>query len=230
MVGGQSPSSGPVRLVKYDPAWPALFEREETRVRATLGTLALQIEHVGSTSVPGLAAKPVIDVVLVVDDSADETAYVPALGRQGYVLRIREPEWHQHRMLKGPDNDVNMHVFSDGCPEVERMLAFRDRIRQHPDDRDRYERRSSHWRLANGPSSRTTRTPRPRSSTRASNARRPKVDGSVDASERGVADGNGLASAQPSRLPDRPKPPPRGTRPRMEITRIRENSVRIVPE
>jgi GrpB-like predicted nucleotidyltransferase (UPF0157 family) len=112
---------------------------EADRIRTALGKRALLVEHVGSTSVPGLAAKPVIDIVLVVADSADEQAYVPSLERAGYVLRIREPEWYEHRMLKGPDTNVNLHVFSPDCGEVERMLVFRDRLRSHEPDRKRYE-------------------------------------------------------------------------------------------
>jgi GrpB-like predicted nucleotidyltransferase (UPF0157 family) len=88
--------------------------------------------------VPGLAAKPIIDMLLVVSDSSDETAYVPALQAAGYELRIREPEWHEHRLFKGPDTDVNLHVFSQDCPEIARILLFRDWLRTHPQDRDRY--------------------------------------------------------------------------------------------
>ena len=140
LVGDAPPSSGPVVLVDYDPEWPRLFEREADRIRDTLGDRGLQIEHVGSTSVPGLAAKPVIDIVLVVEDTADEAAYVPALESAGYVLRVREPDWHEHRLLKGPDAKVNVHVFSPGCVEIERMLLFRDWLRRNPADRDLYER------------------------------------------------------------------------------------------
>src|SRR5215467_746127 len=114
MVGGAEPSSGPVVLVEYDPGWPALFEREAKRIREALGERALLIEHTGSTSVPGLAAKPIVDVLLVVASSADEDAYVPALEGHGYVLRIREPDWYEHRALKGPDTNINLHVFSQG--------------------------------------------------------------------------------------------------------------------
>src|SRR5262249_27232018 len=96
-------------------------------------------EHTGSTSVPGLAAKPIIDITLVVADSADEPAYVPALEAAGYVLRIREPDWHEHRGLKGPDTIVNLHVFSRGCAEIERMLIFRDRLRSDDAERELYE-------------------------------------------------------------------------------------------
>ena len=131
---------GPVELVDYDPAWPQLFAREAERVRAALGNRVLVLEHVGSTSVPGLAAKPRIDMLLVVADSTDEAAYVPALEAAGYVLHIREPDWYEHRMFKGPDTPVNLHVYSPGCPEIERMLLFRDWLRGNDADRRLYER------------------------------------------------------------------------------------------
>ena len=139
-VDGSLPPTEPVVLVEYDPAWPRLYEREEARIRGALGEAALQIEHAGSTSIPGLAAKPIVDIVLVVPDSADEPAYVPALEATGYVLRIRESDWYEHRALKGTEPRVNLHVFSPGCPEVERMLLFRDHLRRDARDRDLYER------------------------------------------------------------------------------------------
>src|SRR5689334_1090370 len=117
---------GPIKIVDYDPQWPHLFRREAQRIRSILGSRALRIEHTGLTSVPGLAAKQIIDILLVVADSADEPDYVPALEQAGYRLRIREPEWHEHRMFNGPDTDVNLHVFSNGCSEIERVIAFRD--------------------------------------------------------------------------------------------------------
>ncbi len=110
------------------------------RIRGALGTQVVRLEHAGSTSVPGLAAKPVIDIVLVVPDSADEPAYVPSLARAGYRLTIREPDWFEHRLLKGPDTDVNLHVFTAGSAEVEQMLRFRDRLRTDAGDRELYER------------------------------------------------------------------------------------------
>jgi GrpB-like predicted nucleotidyltransferase (UPF0157 family) len=100
----------------------------------------LQIEHIGSTSVPGLVAKPIIDMLLVVTDSADEATYVPTLEAAGYVLRIRETNWYEHRMFKGPDTEINLHVFSSGCPEIDRVLMFRDWLRRHAADRDLYAR------------------------------------------------------------------------------------------
>jgi GrpB-like predicted nucleotidyltransferase (UPF0157 family) len=113
-------------LVDYDPQWSEAFVRVADRIRNALADRALQIEHVGSTAVPGLIAKPIIDVVLVVTDSADELAYVSDLEACRYVLRHREPHWHEHRMFKGREPAVNLHVFSSGCPEIDRMLLFRE--------------------------------------------------------------------------------------------------------
>jgi GrpB-like predicted nucleotidyltransferase (UPF0157 family) len=130
----------PIELLDYDPAWPRLYDGEAEKIRAALGERVLGLQHAGSTSVPGLAAKPIIDIVLTVPDSADEDAYVPALEAAGYELTIRERDWHEHRLLKGADPNVNLHVFSDACPEIARMTAFRDHLRTHPADRDLYER------------------------------------------------------------------------------------------
>lgn len=124
----------------YNPLWPEVFRIEANRIRTLLGWRALQIEHTGSTSVAGLAAKPIIDVLLVVADSSDEPAYAPILERAGYSLRIREPNWYEHRMFNGPAADINLHVFSSGCPEVNRILSFRDWLRNNAADRDLYER------------------------------------------------------------------------------------------
>jgi GrpB-like predicted nucleotidyltransferase (UPF0157 family) len=139
-IGELRPLAGKILLVDYDPRWPELFQREAGKIRTALGPRALRIEHTGSTSVPGLAAKPVIDMLLVVADSAQEETYVPDLERAGYVLRIREAAWYQHRMFKGTNPDSHLHVFSAGCAEIERVLAFRDRLRSHPPDRALYER------------------------------------------------------------------------------------------
>ncbi|HTC90057.1 MAG TPA: GrpB family protein [Bryobacteraceae bacterium] len=129
-----------ILIVDYDPQWPELFEREAERVQTALGSRALRIEHAGSTSVAGLAAKPVIDVVLAVADSANEDAYVPWLESAGYRLRVREPNWYEHRMFKGPERETNLHVFSAGCPEIDRMMAFRDWLRRNAQDRELYAR------------------------------------------------------------------------------------------
>jgi GrpB-like predicted nucleotidyltransferase (UPF0157 family) len=131
---------GPITLAEADPAWPERFAGEEERIRAALGARALQIEHVGSTSVPGLAAKPIIDIVLVVADTADEAAYVPDLEAAGYVLHARDFQPTEHRLLTDHNREVQVHVLTVGDPEVERMVVFRDRLRTHPEERGRYER------------------------------------------------------------------------------------------
>jgi GrpB-like predicted nucleotidyltransferase (UPF0157 family) len=139
-VGEREPHNAPVTLVDYDPAWAGLFEREDARIRAALGDTVVRLEHTGSTSVPGLAAKPIIDMTLIVPDSSDEAAYVARLEAAGYQLRIREPQWHEHRLLLGPDTAAHLHVFSTGSVELDRMVGFRDWLRTHPDDRELYER------------------------------------------------------------------------------------------
>jgi GrpB-like predicted nucleotidyltransferase (UPF0157 family) len=137
-VGEPPPTYRDVVLTEYDPEWPRWFERAERQIRGALGDAVLQLDHVGSTSVPGLAAKPLIDINLVVADTTDEDAYVPKLEGTGYVLRIREPDWYEHRMLRGQDPPVNLHVFPPGCEEVERMCVFRDHLRVNEADRELY--------------------------------------------------------------------------------------------
>jgi GrpB-like predicted nucleotidyltransferase (UPF0157 family) len=139
-VNTRTAINGQVTLVAYDPAWPVMFQREEKRIRAALGDRALTIEHVGSTSVPGLIAKPCIDILLVVPDAGDDPAYVPDLEAAGYVLRISEEldDWGPHRVFKGSEINLNLHVLSVGSPEIRRFLDFRDWIRAHSEDRDRY--------------------------------------------------------------------------------------------
>jgi GrpB-like predicted nucleotidyltransferase (UPF0157 family) len=137
-IGGPRPLAGPIEISEYDPTWPSWYEREAARIRAALGDRVIRIEHVGSTSVPDLPAKPIIDIVLEVPDSADEAAFVPELEAAGYVLRIREPEWYEHRVFKGRDTEVNLHVFSARCTEVEQMLLFRDWLRTNTADRELY--------------------------------------------------------------------------------------------
>jgi GrpB-like predicted nucleotidyltransferase (UPF0157 family) len=140
VIGGRTVHDGPIHLAEYDEEWPELFAREAERIQAVLGSAAVRVEHVGSTSVPGLAAKPIIDIAVTVPDSSDEPVYIPAMEAAGYVLRIREPDWFEHRLFKGPDTQVNVHVFSAGCPEVDRMVAFRDHLRADRPDRELYER------------------------------------------------------------------------------------------
>jgi GrpB-like predicted nucleotidyltransferase (UPF0157 family) len=137
--GAVTPHNAKIDLTPYDPTWPAQYEAEAAKIRAALGEGALVLEHVGSTSIPGVSAKAIIDILLAVADSSDEDAYVPALTAQGYRLHIREPDWEQHRVMKGERPDVNLHVFTIGSREIGRMLGFRDRCRGNPDERRLYE-------------------------------------------------------------------------------------------
>ena len=138
-IGTREPLNSPIHLAPHDPLWESKFLVLASRVRDALSEKVLLLEHVGSTSVPGLSAKPVIDVVLAVADSADESSYVPALEKQGFVLSVREPDWWEHRLFRCPDIDSNLHVFTFGCEEISRMLVFRDWLRTHEDERRRYE-------------------------------------------------------------------------------------------
>jgi len=138
-IGEPSRADGQILLADYDPGWPTLYAREAARIRSLLGDRVRLLEHAGSTSVPGLAAKPIIDIELAVPDSADEQAYVPDLEAGGYVLRGREPDWFEHRLFKRSDPAVNLHVFTEGSPEIDRTLAFRDRLRVDEGDRRLYE-------------------------------------------------------------------------------------------
>jgi GrpB-like predicted nucleotidyltransferase (UPF0157 family) len=137
LIGGVEKRA--IAIVDYDPGWPRKFTLHARRVAEVLGPTALCIEHIGSTSVPGLAAKPIVDMLVVVKDSANEPLYVPQLEAAGYVLRVREPDWNEHRMFRTPERDVHIHVYSEGCREIGRNLTFRDRLRQSDDDRRRYE-------------------------------------------------------------------------------------------
>jgi GrpB-like predicted nucleotidyltransferase (UPF0157 family) len=134
LVGGRERRE--IVIAEYDPQWPRRFERERAKIAAALGERALAIEHVGSTAVPGLAAKPIVDVLVAVADAEDD-ANVASLEAAGYELRVREPG---HRMVRTPARDVHVHLWSDSDPEIARTLRFRDRLRADEADRDAYER------------------------------------------------------------------------------------------
>ncbi|SNY52627.1 GrpB family protein [Paractinoplanes atraurantiacus] len=141
-VGDRAPEvSKPIEVVPYDPGWPGRCRRHEERIRAALGGRALAVEHVGSTAVPGLAAKDRVDIDVIVVDPADEEAYVPALTAAGFTLAAREPHWYEHRCLWSEGHDANVHVFGPDCDEHLRHLVFRDWLRAHPEDRERYAAR-----------------------------------------------------------------------------------------
>jgi GrpB-like predicted nucleotidyltransferase (UPF0157 family) len=144
-IVGDKPQPYAVKVVveDYNPDWPRWYAEEADRIRSALGPAVVRLEHAGSTSVPGLPAKPIIDVILAVPDTSIEDAYVPALVAAGYRLQIREPEWHQHRCFynrvgNGYQRNVNLHVYTAGCIEYDRYLVFRDRLRTHPQDLELY--------------------------------------------------------------------------------------------
>jgi GrpB-like predicted nucleotidyltransferase (UPF0157 family) len=138
-VGGPDVHDATIELAEPDARWAERFAGEARRIRRALGARVLGLEHVGSTAVPRLAAKPIIDIALTVADSSDEAAYGPPLEAAGYTLRVREPGWFQHRLLQDRAGGVNLHVFTAGCPEVDRMIRFRDHLRADDADRRLYE-------------------------------------------------------------------------------------------
>ncbi|HEY6398127.1 MAG TPA: GrpB family protein [Solirubrobacteraceae bacterium] len=134
LIGG--PERRAIVIAAYDPDWPAQFAAHRDRVHRALGPLTIRIEHIGSSAVPGLAAKPVIDVLVTVADPDDESVIVPAMTSAGYHLRVRETG---HRMFRTPNRDAHLHVWGDSDPEVSRYLRFRDRLRASVKDRRAYE-------------------------------------------------------------------------------------------
>ena len=128
----------PVEVVAPDPTWPTTFALLRERIEGVLGERALSLTHVGSTSVPGLWAKPVIDIDLEVTDSAAEPDWLPDLELAGFVLAVREPEWEEHRCLKLLEPNCNLHVWSPGSAEAVRHRMFRDWLIEHPEDRAAY--------------------------------------------------------------------------------------------
>lgn len=131
----------PLEVVPYDPAWPSHFQEIRARIVSALGTTALMIAHVGSTSIPGISAKPVIDIDMVVKDTEDEASYVPALEAAGFQFLFRQAEWHNHRFFVGHQPiSCNLHLFGKQCPEVEKHRIFRDYLLGCDEDRDLYAR------------------------------------------------------------------------------------------
>lgn len=133
LIGGREPAA--ITLVDYDQRWPQRFQDTAERVRQALREQALAVEHIGSTAVPWLAAKPIVDVLLTVADVTAEGAYVPRLESVGLELRVREPK---HRMLRTPARDVHLHVYESDSPEVRDYLDLRDWLRVDAGDRELY--------------------------------------------------------------------------------------------
>jgi GrpB-like predicted nucleotidyltransferase (UPF0157 family) len=136
--GAEMHSSVRIDMCPPNPEWPHRYDELAATIRTAIGDKAVAIQHVGSTSVRGLWAKPIIDVDLTVTDSSDEERYVPDLTKVGFIHILREPDWEEHRLLVMDDPQCNLHVFSVGTIEPQRHLLFRNWLLTHPDDRDRY--------------------------------------------------------------------------------------------
>jgi GrpB-like predicted nucleotidyltransferase (UPF0157 family) len=136
LIGGREPVE--VVICEYDPSWPARFERERQRLLSALGETAVGIEHIGSTAVPGLGAKPIVDILVTVEAMEPDDRYRADLEASGYVLRVSEPD---HRMYRTPERDVHVHVWPASHEEVERYLVLRDWLRYDEPDRLLYARR-----------------------------------------------------------------------------------------
>jgi len=134
LIGG--PERLELGLHSYDDRWTAVFLDHQSRIRNALSASDVEIEHIGSTSVPGLAAKPIIDIVVTVDDITAEEDYLPQLLAAGYELRVREPK---HRLVRTPARDVHVHVYERDDPAVDEYRLLRDHLRSDADDRALYE-------------------------------------------------------------------------------------------
>ncbi|MCI4656706.1 GrpB family protein [Cryobacterium zhongshanensis] len=134
LVGGSEKRE--LKLVAYDERWPVIFRAHRNRLRKALGTTGVEVEHIGSTSVPGLAAKPIIDILVTVGDITAEEDYLAPLLSVGYELRAREPG---HRLVRTSARDVHIHILQSGDPAIDRYLLFRNRLRADADDRSLYE-------------------------------------------------------------------------------------------
>ncbi|KAK2056883.1 UPF0157-domain-containing protein [Colletotrichum caudatum] len=122
-----------------NPEWPAWFEKLKSLIDVALGPVALSVNHVGSTSVPKLPAKAVIDIDLAVADPTNEDAYAPALERVGFQFILREPEWHEHRFFAMYEPyHCNLHVFKEGTAELVRHIIMKEWLIANDDDRELY--------------------------------------------------------------------------------------------
>lgn len=139
LVGG--PERVEIHLHSYDDGWPGSYLEHRSRIRAALTASGVDVEHlvighIGSTSVPGLAAKPIIDIVVAVDDITAEEDYLEPLLTAGYELRVREPG---HRLVRTPARDVHVHLYDRDDPAVTEYLLLRDHLRTDAGDRALYE-------------------------------------------------------------------------------------------
>jgi len=129
-----------IEIISYDDSWPLKYVEHKNKIIEALGDSKINIEHIGSTAVPHLSAKPIIDILLVVKDSSNEDEYLDKMESAGYQLRVREPDFHEHRMFRTIERDVHIHILSNGSSEIERYISFRNRLRTNGLDRNNYEK------------------------------------------------------------------------------------------
>ncbi|MCP2282248.1 GrpB domain, predicted nucleotidyltransferase, UPF0157 family [Promicromonospora umidemergens] len=134
IIGG--PEKLEVGLQSYDARWAEDYLYHRRRILAALAAVDVDVEHIGSTSVPGLAAKPIVDIVVAVPDITAEEEYLDELLAAGYELRVREPG---HRLVRTPTRDVHVHAYERGDAAVHEYLLLRDHLRTDADDRALYE-------------------------------------------------------------------------------------------
>ncbi len=128
-----------IEVVEYDPMWPDAFELEATKVKEALGKNCIEIYHIGSTSVPGLSAKPIIDMLCVVRDIQEVDHAVEAMESLGYEAKGESGMAFRRFFQKGKDvRTHHIHVYQQGDPEIDRYLKFRDWMRSHPTDAKNY--------------------------------------------------------------------------------------------
>lgn len=129
----------PIEILPSNPTWSETFSLMKGRIVTALGDKAVEVHHTGSTSIPDLPAKDVIDIDLVVPDIRDEAAYVEPLEQAGFQFLFREPPWHGHRFFVSKSEPaVNLHVWGPDCPEVTRHLIFQERLLRCPEDKALY--------------------------------------------------------------------------------------------
>jgi GrpB-like predicted nucleotidyltransferase (UPF0157 family) len=130
----------PVIIAPYDPEWPRIYEEESKLIRATVGDTIRSLEHCGSTSVPGLAAKPIVDIIAGVDGREDAENCRERLKAIGYddASPGDNPDWY-YCLGKGPHSPgFHLHLVKEGSPHHVKHLAFRDWLRTHPEDARAY--------------------------------------------------------------------------------------------
>jgi GrpB-like predicted nucleotidyltransferase (UPF0157 family) len=138
-VIGDNRATDPIEIVDYDPGWPARYEEMRARLAEALGATAVRIDHVGSTAVPGLAAKPIIDIQISVPDVENAAAFKDAIEAQGFASRMIEPGHHYFRPPPGLSRDYQVHVCTIGSDWERRHLLFRDLLRADPETAAAYE-------------------------------------------------------------------------------------------